>query len=193
MSDPPEARGDADLEPRGRLEEVLVSRREALKRLRDKGIEPFALRFDKDADAADLHDRFQSLAPGEESGQRAGVAGRVMLLRRHGKAAFATLRDRTGDIQLYLTQDGLGDGYELVDLLDLGDIVGATGQVVRTRRGELSVKAGELVLLTKALRPLPEKWHGLRDAEARFRQRYLEFATNPESRRLVRARAQVLG
>src|SRR5437870_1623873 len=151
MSEPPEA---TDQESGGRLEEVLRARRDALKRLRDKGIDPFALRFDQDADAADLHARFDHLAPGEETGQQASVAGRVMLLRRQGKLSFLTLRGRTGDIQLFLKEDVLGPGYELVDLLDLGDIMGARGEVVKTKRGELSVKASELVLLTKALRPL---------------------------------------
>jgi lysyl-tRNA synthetase class 2 len=189
MSEPPEPASD---EPRGRLEEVLHSRREALKRLRDKGIEPFALRFDKDADAADLHARFDGLQPGEETGEAVSVAGRVMLLRRQGKLSFITLRDRSGDIQLFLQQDALGPSYDLIELLDLGDIVGAAGDVMKTKRGELSVRAKELVLLSKALRPPPEKWHGLRDPELRFRQRYLEFATSPESRRVITARAKTL-
>jgi lysyl-tRNA synthetase, class II len=176
----------------GRLEEVLRARRDALKRLRDNGIEPFALRYDKDADAAELHTRFGHLSPGEGTDEHASVAGRVMLLRKQGKLSFISLRDRSGDIQLFLKEDVLGPSYGLVDLLDLGDVVGARGEVMKTKRGELSVQATELVLLTKALRPLPEKWHGLRDPELRFRQRYLEFATNQESRRIVSGRAQVL-
>jgi len=174
------------------LAEVLRARRESLKRLRDKGIEPFALRFDKDADAADLHAKFDHLGAGEESGHRAAVAGRVILLRQHGKVSFISLRDATGDLQLFLTDESLKDGYELVDLLDLGDIVGAEGEVVKTKRGELSVRVERLTLLTKALRPLPEKWHGLRDPELRFRQRYLEFATNLESRKLIMVRGTLL-
>jgi lysyl-tRNA synthetase, class II len=192
MSDPGPPGDGEEPESRGRLEEVLRARRETLKRLRDKGIEPFALRFDKDAEAADLHAKFDGLAAGEETGETASVAGRVMLLRRQGKLSFVTLRDRTGDIQLFLQQDVLGPSYDLVDLLDLGDIVGARGQVMTTKRGELSVKAEELVLLTKALRPPPEKWHGLRDPELRFRQRYLELAANAESRRIVTGRAALL-
>ena len=183
---------DETEEARGRLAEVLRARRESLKRLRDKGIEPFALRFTKGADAAELRRDFERLAPGEEAGIRTAVAGRIMLIRRHGKLSFITLRDTTGDIQLYLSEEHLGEAYGSVDLLDLGDIIGATGEVVRTKRGELSVKVEGLTLLTKALRPLPEKWHGLRDPEARLRQRYLEFATNLESRAVVMARARVL-
>src|SRR2546427_351096 len=105
MSDDREVPGP---EVRGRLEEVLHARRDALKRLRDNGIEPFALRFDKDADAAQLHERFDHLNPGEETGEQASVAGRVMLLRRQGKLSFITLRDRSGDIQLFLQEGVLG-------------------------------------------------------------------------------------
>lgn len=179
-------------EPRGRLQEVLQARRDALARLRERGIEPFALRFDKDADAKELHERYADLAPGAETDDRRAVAGRIVLLRRQGKLSFATLRDATGDIQLFLTQDTMGSEYELVELLDLGDIAGATGPVVMTKRGELSIKVEALTLLTKALRPMPEKWHGLRDPEARHRRRYLDLASNPDSRRIVRVRAEVL-
>jgi lysyl-tRNA synthetase, class II len=189
MSDAPDGQ---EREGRGRLEEVLQSRRDALKGLRDRKIEPFALGFEKDADAADLHARFDHLQPGAETGEHVAVAGRIMLLRRQGKLSFVTLRDRSGDIQLFMKEDVLGPSYDLIDLLDLGDIVGARGQVVKTKRGELSIEASELVPLTKALRPLPEKWHGLRDPELRFRQRYLEFATNLESHKVIEARALTL-
>jgi lysyl-tRNA synthetase class 2 len=180
-------------ESRGRLHEVLHARRETLDRLRGRGIEPFALSFAPDAHAAELHGRFEGLDPGTDTGHHVMVAGRLVLIRRHGRLTFATLRDATGDIQLYLTADGLGEEYAFVDDLDLGDIVGASGEVVTTKRGELSVKADHLTLLTKALRPLPEKWHGLRDPEARYRYRYLEFATSPESREVIQTRAKVLG
>lgn len=177
----------------GRLQEDLRSRRDALERLRAGGVAPFALRFEPDAHAADLHAEFASLGADEETSKARSVAGRIMLLRRHGRIAFATLRDSTGDIQLFMTEQAMGTGYRLVGDLDLGDVVGATGPVVRTRRGELSVKVLRLTMLTKALRPLPEKWHGLRDAEARYRQPYLELATDPGSRRAVEARAGLLG
>jgi lysyl-tRNA synthetase class 2 len=193
MSDdaPPSAE-DRD-EGHGRLHEVLAARRETLERLRADGVEPFALRFEPDAHAADLHARFDdALASGDESSDRASVAGRVMLLRRFGKLAFATVRDATGEIQLFLTTDGLGPAFSLVEDLDLGDIVGAEGGVMKTKKGELSVKVDRLALLTKALRPLPEKWHGLKDPEARVRRRYLDLAVNPDSRRIVAARANLL-
>jgi len=182
----------SEAEGLGRLEQALGARRESLKRLRDSGIEPFALSFEPTAHALTLHEQFDGLTPGDESGQEAAVAGRIVLKRAHGKVAFLTLRDETGDVQLFLTQEDMGDAYRLIDQIDLGDIVGATGEVVKTRRGELSVQVRRLTILTKALRPLPEKFHGLRDPEARLRRRYLDFATNPESRKIVAARAAVL-
>jgi len=182
----------SEAEGLGRLEQALGARRESLKRLRDSGIEPFALSFAPTAHALTLHEQFDGLTPGDESGQEAAVAGRIVLKRAHGKVAFLTLRDETGDVQLFLTQEDMGDAYRLIDQIDLGDIVGATGEVVKTRRGELSVQVRRLTILTKALRPLPEKFHGLRDPEARLRRRYLDFATNPESRKIVAARAAVL-
>jgi lysyl-tRNA synthetase, class II len=195
MSDDPGSPSSSEPEPheqRGRLQEVLQARRDALARLRERGVEPYALRFHKNTDAKELHERYEDLAPGAETEDRRAVAGRLVLLRRQGKLSFATLRDSTGDLQLYLRHDTMGDGYELVDLLDLGDIVGAEGPVVRTRRGELSILVERLTLLTKARRPMPEKWHGLRDPEARHRRRYLDLAANPESRRIVWTRAQIV-
>src|SRR5438309_1199824 len=160
MNEPPEAG-----EPRGRLEEALRARREALQALRSRGVEPFALGYEPTAHAADLHERYADLAPGSTTDDRVSVAGRVVLLRRHGKLSFLTLRDATGDVQLMLSEEAMGPNYVLVRDLDLGDIVGADGVVATTKRGELSVKASELTLLTKALRPMPEKWHGLKDPE----------------------------
>ena len=173
--------------------EVLRARRESLERLAAAGIEPFALRFDVDTHAADLLAEFDGkLGNEEESDRRASVAGRVVLARRHGKLTFLVIRDRTADLQLFCEQATLGDGYGLLDEIDLGDIVGATGHVVRTRRGELSLKVDTLTLLTKALRPLPEKWHGLQDPDLQQRRRYLHLITDPAPRRYVAARAIVL-
>ncbi|MGH2685328.1 MAG: OB-fold nucleic acid binding domain-containing protein [Actinomycetota bacterium] len=144
--------------PAAAAEDVLAARREKLERLRSRGIEPFALRFDRDATAADLAERHAGLEAGRDSGETVRVAGRVMQLRRLGKASFAVIRDASGDLQLFLSQDALGpDAYAGLEDLDLGDWVGAEGEVVRTRRGELSVRPTRLVLLTKSLRPLPEK------------------------------------
>ena len=184
---------DAGTEPQTAAEDVLVARREKLDRLRARGIEPFALRFDRDATAAAVAERHADLEDGADSGTTVRVAGRLMQLRRHGKISFGVIRDATGDLQLFLTEDVLGaDAYAGLDDLDLGDWVGAEGEVVRTRRGELSVRPTRLVLLSKSLRPLPEKWHGLRDTELRYRRRYLDLATNEEVREWTRAKARLL-
>jgi len=189
--DPAETLQD-EVEPHGRLQEVLSARRQKLERLRAKGVQPFALSFTKTAEAAGLHARFDVLGPGEDTGELCSVAGRIMLIRRQGRLSFITLRDRTGDIQLFMTEAGSGQAYDLIDDLDLGDIIGAHGHVMKTRRGELSVAVEGLTLLTKALRPLPEKWKGLRDPEARVRHRYLDLASSLESRRPLMARAALL-
>ena len=174
-------------------QDVLTVRREKLERLRAKGIEPFALRFDRDATTAEIAGKFAGLEPGEDSGQVVRVAGRLVGLREHGKLSFGVLRDGTGDVQLFLSAETLGaDAYAALEDLDLGDWIGAEGEVVRTKRGELSVRPARLVLLTKSLRPLPEKWHGLRDVELRFRRRYLDLATNEEARARLAARARML-
>jgi lysyl-tRNA synthetase, class II len=185
MSDEPSA---------SRETEVLAARRASLDRLRNAGISPFAIGFDVDAYAADLHAEFPNgtLEPGEESSRRASVAGRVVLARRHGKLTFLVIQDRTGDLQLLCEAATMGDAYPLLDEVDLGDIVGAAGSVVRAKRGELSLKVDSLTMLTKALRPLPEKWHGLRDPDLQQRFRYLHLIADETPRRYVLARAEVL-
>jgi lysyl-tRNA synthetase class 2 len=182
----------SDEESRGRLQEQLQARRTTLQRLRTEGVEPFALSFEPTARSSDLHARFGDLRPDEETAEVASVAGRVVVLRDFGRNVFVTLRDGSGDIQLFFNRDAMGPGFSRVGDLDLGDIVGASGRLVKTRTGELSIKVEELTLLTKALRPLPDKWKGLRDPEVRIRQRYLEFATSLEGREVIRARAEVL-
>jgi lysyl-tRNA synthetase, class II len=175
------------------VQDVLTVRREKLERLRARGIEPFALRFDRDATAAELAEKYSELEPGASGGQVVRVAGRLVGFREHGKLSFGVLRDGSGDVQLFLSEETLGgDAYSGLEDLDLGDWIGAEGEVVRTKRGELSVRPSRLVLLTKSLRPLPEKWHGLRDVELRFRRRYLDLATNEEVRARLAARARML-
>jgi lysyl-tRNA synthetase class 2 len=172
--------------------DVLAARREKLERLRTRGVDPFALRYERDALAGDVKEKFAGLEPGTETGEVVRVAGRLTALRRHGALTFGVLRDGSGDIQLFLVGDVLGN-YELIEDLDLGDWVGAEGEVVTTDRGEVSVRASTLTLLTKSLRPLPEKWHGLKDVEIRYRQRYLDLFANPEVRGRLEAKARMLG
>ena len=168
------------------LNELLQSRRDKLAAIVDKGIEPFGRHYNVSHHAQEILDQFEEL-----EGKKVRVAGRLMAIRGHGKAGFANLRDISGQIQLYLRQDVLGDeAYDLVHQFDLGDIVGVEGEVFRTRTGEISIKASAVEFLTKALRPLPEKWHGLKDVEIRYRQRYLDLIVNPDVKRafLVRSR-----
>jgi lysyl-tRNA synthetase class 2 len=180
-------------DPGGREREVLKARRESLERLRASGVEPFAFGFDPDAHAAELHERFADLAPDSRTQDRVGVAGRVVLARRFGRLVFFTLRDRTGDVQLFCSEEAMSAAsLELLEEVDLGDIVGARGKVMTTRKGELSIRVEELAMLSKSLRPLPEKWHGLRDPDLQQRQRYLHLATDLGYRRVVDARAKTL-
>jgi len=180
-------------EPAGRERDELDARRERLEGLRERGVEPFALSFDPTATAAELHDRYADLGPDAATEDEVAVAGRIVLARRFGKLVFFTVRDGTGDIQLFCSKEFLGeDAFALLEDLDLGDIVGAVGVVITTKKGELSVRVSELTLLTKSLRPLPEKWHGLRDEDLQQRLRYLQLASEPESRRYLQARAATL-
>ena len=196
--DPRPPEGEPEPEPEAeevgfREAEVLAARRESLTRLEAAGIPPFALGFPQDTWAADVAQEFgDRLEPGEESDRRASVAGRVVLARRLGKLTFLVIRDRTGDLQLFCEQDTLGDAYALLEEIDLGDIVGAAGVVVRTKRGELSLKVDALTMLTKTLRPLPDKWHGLKDPDLQQRRRYLHLIADETPRRYFLARAEVL-
>jgi lysyl-tRNA synthetase, class II len=188
---------EASEEATGREREVLRTRRESRDRLGDRA---FALNLEQalgvpEPDtASSIRDGFGALEPDEVGEARRTVAGRIVLKRDMGKLVFLVLRDRSGDIQLVVNQETEPESRALLAEVDLGDIVGATGRVGTTRRGELSIFVERLAMLTKALRPLPEKWHGLRDPELQQRQRYLHLATDPEAReRLVDARAETLG
>ena len=150
----------------------------------------YPYRFERTALTSELAGRWESLEPGTDSGATAAVAGRLRSVRSHGKAAFADLEDPEGRIQLFGQLDVLGEeGFEGFTHLGVGDIVGAEGEVIRTRRGELSVRVATVTLLAECLRSMPEKWHGMSDVETRYRQRYLDLIVNPEARRIVEARA----
>jgi lysyl-tRNA synthetase class 2 len=182
-----------------REREVLKARREALERLRANGIEPFALNLAsalgvQEPDRIDaIRQEFAWLGPGEMRDDTRTVAGRVVLRRDMGKLKFLVVRDRSGDLQLVgSAMDTRPASFELLGDIDLGDIVGAIGRVGTTKKGELSIFVERMAILTKALRPLPEKWHGLRDPDLQQRYRYLQLATDLESRRIVDARATTL-
>lgn len=164
-----------------------------LEALRERGVDPYPVRFDRDAEIAELHERFGSLGAGEDSGESVRVAGRAMLLRRHGGLSFATLRDGTGAVQLFVSRKEVGEPlYADFGDLDLGDWVGAEGTAMRTRAGELSVRVRGFELLAKALRPLPDKAGGLADVETRLRRRYLDLIASEEPRRVFAIRSAAI-
>jgi lysyl-tRNA synthetase class 2 len=175
--------------------ELLRHRRENLQRLGELGVDPAPLEFPIGAPITDIV-REHGGRPGDElESLHASVAtaGRVLALRTAGKAGFLDLSDGRSRLQVYVKRDVVGDpGFELYRSLDLGDWLGVRGELFRTRTGELSVKAASLHFLAKSLRPLPEKWHGLRDVERRYRQRYLDLAVNPESREVFERRAAIV-
>ena len=174
--------------------QIIAERRGKLAALRARG-NAFPNDFRRDALAADLHARHgtKSNEELEPLGIEATVAGRILLKRLMGKASFATIQDMSDRIQLYVTADAVGaETYDAFKHWDLGDLVGATGKVFKTRTGELSLKVTSLRLLAKALRPLPEKFHGLSDQEQRYRQRYVDLITNPASREVFKRRSQIV-
>jgi lysyl-tRNA synthetase, class II len=174
--------------------QIIAERRQKLAALREAGL-AFPNDFRRDMLAADLHAAHggEDNASLEPKAIRATVAGRMMLKRVMGKACFATLQDMSGRIQLYVTLDGVGaDALEDFKRWDLGDIVGATGTLFKTKTGELSVKCDRVRLLSKSLRPLPEKFHGMTDTEQRYRQRYVDLITSPASREVFVKRSQIV-
>jgi lysyl-tRNA synthetase class 2 len=178
---------------RGGLDELRAIRQAKVDALRERGVDPYPDRFDRSATAADLHARFGDLEAGQETDETVRVAGRVMLSRRMGKLQFLTLQDGGGTIQLFVSRAVIGaDGFDAVTDLDLGDWIGAEGEVMTSRAGELSVKARRVELLAKAVRPLPDKWRGLSDVDTRYRQRYVDLLVNPEARRTFAVRHAVV-
>ena len=169
------------------LGELLQIRRDKLKALQDEGRDPFQItKFDVTHHAQDIKDNFDAL-----EGTPVRVAGRLMSKRGMGKVSFCDMQDKSGRIQIYARKDEMDEeNYNRFKKYDIGDIVGVIGEVFRTQRGEMSVRAHEIILLSKSLRPLPEKFHGLTDKEARYRQRYVDLIVNPESKRNFEIRSK---
>ena len=182
-----------DVQPSGASADQTEERRRKLARLRERGYVAFPTRFDDRDEIATLHDRFDSLEAGAEASGTFRAAGRVMSRREHGKLAFLTIKDGSGHLQLFATLDALGaEAYERLLEVDVGDFVGAEGAVLKTRRGELSLRPTAWQFLSKALRPLPEKFHGLTDVETRYRRRYLDTIVNDDSRAVFVKRARII-
>jgi lysyl-tRNA synthetase, class II len=173
--------------------ELIRQRHAKLQGLRQRGLDPFGGRYPVSHWAEPLHARLDTASDDElKSVGPVSLAGRVVSLRHHGKTCFGHLMDRTGRVQLYARADQLGDDYALFTELDLGDFIGVTGEMMRTRTGELTVAVKAFTFLAKSLRPLPEKWHGLKDVETRYRQRYVDLIVNPSTREVFQLRSQVV-
>ncbi|MBJ0494014.1 lysine--tRNA ligase [Enterococcus faecium] len=173
----------------------MLVRRQKMEQLREDGIDPFGKRFERTHNSEELHELFDPRTKEElaEMGLTASVAGRMMTRRGKGKTGFAHLQDREGQIQIYVRKDQVGDeAYEVFKHADLGDFFGVTGQIMKTDTGEVSIKASEITILSKALRPLPDKYHGLTNIEQRYRQRYLDLISNRESFDRFMKRSQII-
>lgn len=171
----------------------VAARRAKLEKYKEMGVAPYGYRYETDADAATLISKYKELAPETQTEDRVRIAGRVLLIRRMGKASFFTLQDRSGKIQCYIRKDVCGDeNYDLFKLADIGDICGVEGTVMTTKTGELSVRVEKYTHLSKCLRPLPDKFHGLTDKEERYRHRYVDLIVNEDSMRIAKARSLIV-
>lgn len=154
----------------------------------------YPYRFDRTSTAGEIREQHAGLEPGRGSDVTVSIAGRIRTSREHGKIAFADLEDASGRVQLFAQEQVLGEaGMQSFKEIGVGDIVGATGEIVMTRRGELSVRVSDVTVLAPCLRSMPEKWHGMTDVEARYRQRYLDLITNPSARQMLQSRAAANG
>ncbi len=172
---------------------MIKERIRKLHEIRESGVNPYPYIFDKTHSALSLNQLYNGVPPGEIKEAEVSVAGRIMQCRKMGKASFFHIQDETDKIQVYIRQNDVGvDQYQLFKRTDIGDIVGVKGTIFKTQTGETSVYAKDLTLLCKALRPLPEKFHGLRDKELKYRKRYLDLIMNPETKVLFRKRAQII-
>ena len=164
-----------------------------IEELRQLQIDPFGSRFDNKQNIDLIQDRFKSIQTGEQTQETVVIAGRIKGMRRHGKAAFADLEDRTGKLQVYIKSNQIGqESFEIFKKISVGDIVGIKGPVFKTRTGELTVLANRFNLLSKSIRNLPEKWHGLTDIEIRYRKRYLDLISNPDIRKVFLERSKII-
>ena len=177
------------------LGEQELVRREKLEKLRELGLDPFGHSFKRDSNAKEIKDKYSDIDHDEfeKMDDTATVAGRIMFIRRMGKASFFSIKDRTGIIQVYISINDVGEEvYSLFKTADIGDIVGVHGKIMKTKTGEVTIKCLEYTHLVKALRPLPEKFHGLTDKEERYRRRYVDLMMNDESMRVAFLRPKII-
>ena len=178
-----------------KLTDQEIARRDKMKKIQDMGIDAFGQRFERDAYAKDLQEKYKDVEHDafENMDDTATVVGRIMFIRKMGKASFFSLKDKTGKIQVYVSINDIGEeSYNLFKSADLGDIVGVYGKIMKTQTGELTIKCLKYTHLVKALRPLPEKFHGLTDIEERYRRRYVDLIMNEESMRVAMMRPKII-
>ena len=171
---------------------LIKERKDKIESLKKLGINPYAHRYEPTHKALDLQEKYSHLKNEEHTKDNVTIAGRIITLRRMGKATFAHLQDVTGKIQIYLREDEIGKDYEILKLSDMGDIVGVEGEIFKTKTGEVTVNVKKYTFLTKAILPLPDKWHGLQDTEARYRMRYVDLIVNPQVRSTFITRAKII-
>ena len=168
------------------INEIIRERLNKLEAIKSAGIDAYGSRFEKSTAIKELLNSF-------EDGKEARIAGRVMSIRGHGKSVFSDIKDQTARLQIYLKKDTIGDGqFELFGKIDIGDIIGVNGKLFKTKTGEVTLNVSEFVLLSKSLRPMPEKWHGLKDIETRYRQRYLDIIVNEDVREVFLTRTKII-
>lgn len=176
------------------MNELVAQRHKKLAELRELGNDPFSNRFDPETTTAAIRESYDAVTKDELEAEHrfASIAGRIVAMRDFGKAAFVHVQDAAGKLQLYFRKDLLGDQYALMKKLDLGDIIGVKGRIFRTKTEELTIEVSEYVIVTKALLPLPEKWHGLKDVELRYRQRYVDLIVNPNVKETFAKRSAII-
>ena len=177
------------------LGQLVKLRHEKLDELRKMGISPYVNRFNINTTLSALFEKYSELSKEEldEKNSEYITAGRMMSRRKHGKTTFVNIKDASGDIQVFVNKGSLGDSaYELFGKYDIGDIIGVEGRISKTKTGELPLFASNVTLLSKSLLPLPEKWHGLKDVELRYRQRYVDLIVNPDVKKVFIARSQII-
>ncbi len=173
--------------------EIYDLRKEKVEKLKEIEIDSFPTNFVNNTFIEDIKTKHESLEDGDQTDINVLVRGRVLSIRSFGKLTFIDIKDMTGKIQLLIAKEDLEENLQqYIELLDVGDMIGSKGNVMKTKKGELSLKVSELILLSKSFRTLPEKWHGLKDKETRFRQRYLDFIVNNDAKKTIDTRFKVL-
>lgn len=170
------------------MEDIILSRLNKLQQLREKNINPYSNAFKPNANIIDIIEKYENYEK-----VKVKIAGRILIFRHHGKATFSDIRDASGQIQIYFRKDNIKDEkYELLHLLDIGDFIGVEGEVFKTRTGEITIVVSDFIILCKSLHPLPEKWHGLKDVEIRYRHRYLDLIANKEVKDVFIKRSKII-